>query len=845
MLLKIDKTKTILSNHAIYKTEKMAFLILPLVDADSVLLKIAESVIKWRFFANAQNGKVKYQVKLTNEKIYLEIDNEKNKIVFYDFEYPDAFIKKGDTRLKNLSEFDVSEISIITRADPSAASSISSEFAQDDNSSTNYQSTKLYRIIQTKNYFPILDENQKQIVTTEDKNMIVHGVAGSGKTNVCIDKIIYSAGRGYRGRLLYTTFSKSLLNETKLKILEYTNVLKEFLTADLEFLCDDKAGAVEIRLGVYLSLDEDNPLVSLRKIVQFLENQVDYYLIEEIFYKAEILNKIQDDKVNSCHPERSEVFCHKIANETYFINEYLPQIKNHNLSARLKQINHISQEVVYKEIYGMILGSENVLSESEYVERRGGSFSRTDCQTIFALSKDYQLHLRQNGLTDYNQMCRDMIDKAEIAAARSIKLKYSLVLIDEVQDMTQINLAFFKSISLKMFCVGDALQMINPSYFSFAYLKRLLYEKDVSFVKELVSNYRSSQKIAELLKDLSELNSKSFGVHNFVLFSSSAATAENTETVFVEGRHCERTEAIQKDREKNKSQDYLASNASCNDRQNEFLDILNNSSFNNYTIITPTQKIKDTLKQKFTKQEILTVSESKGLERETVILYDILSAQKNEWHSFIKKGVDRKTADENSVYRYYFNLLYVAVSRAKQKLYVIENAPPIIFGHFFSSRFDSLTSDKAYDKLLAGADKLEAEQDEVVNRCREFIKLGQYENALFWAEQIVIPKDKEEEIIRIEVAKAGDYTSSSYRAGGIRFMKEGMYEDALEYFMLAGEESLANLARSCMGIGEDGGGMEAIRCFADLEGNEEAREVVLEILREDFYRLRGEIVSKK
>ena len=765
MQLKINKTKTILSYHAIYKTEKMAFLLAPLIDADSVLLKIAESLIK----QGLKGGS--YQVKTTHEKIYLYIDNQNQTIVFYDFEYSDVFIKKGDTRLKNLIEFEASEIE----------------------QQKSYEASKLYRIIATKNYFPILDDNQKQIVTTEDKNMIVHGVAGSGKTNICIDKIIYSAGRGYRGRLLYTTYSKSLLNETKLKILEYTAVLKEFLTVDLEFLCENKGRAIETRLGVYLSLDEDNPLKSLEKIVQFLETQVDYYLIDEIFSNAK---SSQDDNLIL-----------RLSSEACFINDYLPKIKNYNLQSRLKQINHISAEVIYKEIYGMILGSEKVLSEQEYIERRLGSFNKVDCQTIFALAMDYNLYLRQNGLTDYNQMCRDMMGQDERGSG-----KYSIILIDEVQDMTQINLAFFKSIALKMFCVGDALQMINPSYFSFAYLKRLLYEKDVSFIKELISNYRSSQKIAELLKDLSSLNSKNFGVHNFVLFSSSVATSENTETVFV-------------------GADILG-------RPNNFLDTLNSSPFNNYTIITPTQKIKDELRKKFIKQEILTVSESKGLEREIVILYDILSAQKNEWRAFINKKIDRKTADENSVYRYYFNLLYVAVSRAKQKLYVIEHEPPVIFNDFFSAHFDSLTVKSAYDKLLNGVDKLEAEQDEVMARCREFVKLGQYENALFWAEQIIIPKDKEREKIRIEIAKAGDN-----RAGGIRFMKEGMYEDALELFLLGNEDALASLAKNCISTGSDGDGLEAVKCFIELKDSEECKDVILEILKHDLRKLQEWIIK--
>ena len=40
---------------------------------------------------------------------------------------------------------------------------------------------------------PKLTKEQKDIVETMDQNVLVQGVAGSGKTNICIDKIIFSS----------------------------------------------------------------------------------------------------------------------------------------------------------------------------------------------------------------------------------------------------------------------------------------------------------------------------------------------------------------------------------------------------------------------------------------------------------------------------------------------------------------------------------------------------------------------------------------------------------------------------------------------------------------------------
>ena len=69
---------------------------------------------------------------------------------------------------------------------------------------------------------------------------------------------------------------------------------------------------------------------------------------------------------------------------------------------------------------------------------------------------------------------------------------------------------------------------------------------------------------------------------------------------------------------------------------------------------------KENLRKIFKKQEILTISEIKGLERETVLLYNILSDNFDKWKKLELFNINHKQADENSVYRYYYNLFYAA-----------------------------------------------------------------------------------------------------------------------------------------------------------------------------------------
>ena len=56
-------------------------------------------------------------------------------------------------------------------------------------------------------------------------------LAGSGKTNVCVEKIVYCACRNYRGAVLYTTFSRGLLSETRERVDLFARNIDGFIAA--------------------------------------------------------------------------------------------------------------------------------------------------------------------------------------------------------------------------------------------------------------------------------------------------------------------------------------------------------------------------------------------------------------------------------------------------------------------------------------------------------------------------------------------------------------------------------------------------------------------------------------
>lgn len=651
--------------------------------------------------------------------------------------------------------------------------------------------SKIYRLSNSDGVnFPLLNDQQRSIVETEDKNVLVQGVAGSGKTNICIDRIVYSACRNYSGRILYSTFSRGLLLDTKSKLNAFIDNLESYVAAyddgRIVFTDSEHKQAVEERLGIYFDVDGDDKICAkIKELIVFLKNKVDYYIIEDLYHKF-----ISTDTA--------------FADENYFTTEYLTQINNHQLAVRLDKLKSLSFEVVYKEIYGLILGScdpsmpQKSLSKEEYISARRDSFTAQECDTIYALACDYSAYLSKKSMADNNSASREMI-------AQSAKLpKYSLAVIDEVQDMTQVNLCLIKKLARKLFCVGDALQMINPSFFSFAYLKRLLYEKDVTSVAELAHNYRNSRRIAQIVESLGLLNVKQFGTHSFVLKSKSMDENSTSLAVYVE--------------------------------KGNLLDTIAQTRFDNMTVVVSGSKQKDKLRKRLKSQEILTVSEIKGLERDSIILYNVLSDNSDKWRTLERINVNRKQADENSVFRYYFNLFYVGVSRAKTNVYVVEDASIAQFKEFFLSQFEVLSAKDAEARIKESSSGTLVDTDELIDRVEEFLKLGQYDNARFAADKIDDDIVRTEYLNRVEIYEK--YISSGdYRGAGIRYWEIGLPREAKQQFVLSGDEELVAFVDATQQA--DGGSLSVnildyIESFKDSDA---AMKLIIDTVKKDFMRL--------
>ena len=783
MNIKVDTTSIVLSADSVaLKTEAFLTETARFMDVDIFLQKIHEGILSsLNTIFNKNVGEFDcHMAEVSGFKIYFKFGKEtllenvsEKDVIFFSFVDPDDKKLTNDMRLKNFLAqnvtFDVSVTSVKKLTSES-------DFL------------KLYSLSGSDRInIPLLNPEQKEIMLLGDKNVVVHGVAGSGKTNICIDKIVYSACQNYYGKVLYTTYSRGLLIDTKNKVESFIKNIKTFEEALLKkkvTFFGNKKKAVSDRLGIYIETSNDeNILARCLEVRTYLENKVDYFLVEDLYAKY--------------FPKKD------IADEKFFTTRYVKELSDKQLAGKLSKVTELSDELIYKEIFGLIFGKyvegRDMLALNEYVSLRKESLSERECEIVYSLALDYKKYLDKHSLTDNNLMSRKLLENAGRLE------EYSLIICDETQDFTEVTLRLFKNISLKMFCAGDALQMINPSYFSFAGLKRILFEKDVVKVKELESNYRNKRKIADILDALGELNTERFGTHSFVVKGKSVDISAPSSCVFV--------------------------------NEGDILKKISDKKLDAFTVVVSSVKKKNELRKVLKNQEILTVSEIKGLERDTVLLYDVLSDNFDKWERLSKKTVNRKTADENSVYRYYFNLFYVGVSRAKTNLYVFESKDIPLFNPVFKKYFSTKNDQDAINALSDLVSTVEITNDEIVLRIAEFIKNGQYDNAEFIALKLTDDVLARRQKTVIEVNKK--YVSKGlYREGGVAFWEMGETDEAKKMFVMSGDKSLIDLMDACVGKGEGNLSPDIVSFYPDVMNNVAAKKLIEETLQKDIKQLK-------
>lgn len=316
---------------------------------------------------------------------------------------------------------------------------------------------------------------------------------------------------------------------------------------------------------------------------------------------------------------------------------------------------------LYEEFRGVITGSvvdKPYLSREEYLNLgvRQSIYLANERELVYTLFEKYLVFLKENGFYDPNILAHSYL--------KEVRQIYDFVVIDEVQDITNIQLQVIlkslKSPDSFILC-GDSNQIVHPNFFSWSGLKSMLYGSASLETKKVMrilqSNFRNAKSITELSNRLIKIKQKRFGsIDRESTYLMSSLSEKAGEVVFLKD-----IDRVKQDLNKN---------------------IRRSAKF---AVIVMRDEDKALARKFFDTPLLFSIHEAKGLEYENAILMNFVSDERQSFQEIVR-GVGEedlegeilymrasdKTDKSLDVYKFFINSLYVAVTRAVQRLYIIE-----------------------------------------------------------------------------------------------------------------------------------------------------------------------------
>jgi tetratricopeptide (TPR) repeat protein len=140
-----------------------------------------------------------------------------------------------------------------------------------------------------------------------------------------------------------------------------------------------------------------------------------------------------------------------------------------------------------------------------------------DREEIYSIAEYYQQRLEAEGLEDEIDLCRQAIHILDANPAVTERFSYDLVVCDEVQDFVDIQLSLVlrlvRSLSALAFA-GDPRQIINPSGFRWEELRQKFFERGLKVpqVQYLRLNFRCVGSVVRLANALLSLKQRLVGL---------------------------------------------------------------------------------------------------------------------------------------------------------------------------------------------------------------------------------------------------------------------------------------------------------------------------------------------
>lgn len=315
----------------------------------------------------------------------------------------------------------------------------------------------------------------------------------------------------------------------------------------------------------------------------------------------------------------------------------------------------------FEEFRGVI-GSqpEGALTPEAYLALgpRQSIFASEQRGAIHALFDKYRAWLTDSGLYDSNLIAHAW---QALAAPR-----HDFVVIDEVQDFTNVQLALVLRTLRKpgqfLLC-GDSNQIVHPNFFAWSSVKSLFWRDPALAERQRLSvlgvNYRNARAVTRVANDLLRIKHARFGS----IDRESNHLVEAASTLDGEVRLLADTEAVRRD-----------------------IDARTRGS-TQFAVLVLRDEDKPAARASFHTPLVFSVHEAKGLEYPNIVLYGFVSGQRQAYAE-VCAGVDaadlavasldyRRAKDKQDrsleIWKFYVNALYVALTRAVERVWMIES----------------------------------------------------------------------------------------------------------------------------------------------------------------------------
>jgi hypothetical protein len=338
----------------------------------------------------------------------------------------------------------------------------------------------------------------------------------------------------------------------------------------------------------------------------------------------------------------------------------------------LRALGELDEHALFEEFRGVIGAQpDGPLSLTDYLAlgSRQSLVAPAQREAAHALYQRYRAWLGEAGLFDTNLVAHDW-RKTLVEPSGETGRVYDFVVVDEVQDLTPVQLALvlalLKQAGQFILC-GDSHQIVHPNFFSWSALKSLFWRGLAGEAAQrqplqlLQANFRNTRAVTSLANRLLKVKQARFGSvdreSNFLVRSTADDEGQVT---------------LLDARDRTLAQVEAATRQSAR-----------------HAVIVLRDEDKPAAREIFRTPLLFSVHEAKGLEYPHVLLFNLVSGQRQAYAEVCDGVTDadlqgdsleyrraRDKADKAlELYKFHVNSLYVAMTRAVQTLTLVEQDP--------------------------------------------------------------------------------------------------------------------------------------------------------------------------